>query len=149
MPTSTTGRPDLLSTANHLRITLGRIVRRLRQAHAPGEVTLSELSVLGRLDRQGVQTASQLAEQERVTPQAMSTILAELEVRNLIARTADSQDGRRLKLTATDAGRQLLAGRRSETAARVAAALDTALTTAEQQQLIKALPLLDRLAEQL
>jgi DNA-binding MarR family transcriptional regulator len=79
----------------------------------------------------------------------MSTILAELEARELIARTADSEDGRKLKLTATDAGRQLLAGRRSETAGRVAAALDTALTTAEQQQLIEALPLLDRLAEHL
>jgi DNA-binding MarR family transcriptional regulator len=147
--TQTTGRTDLLQTANHLRITLGRIVRRLRQAHAPGEVTLSELSVLGRLDRQGIQTAGQLAEQERVTPQAMSTILAELEARELIARTADSEDGRKLKLTATEAGRQLLAGRRSETAGRVAAALDTALTAAEQRQLIEALPLLDRLAEHL
>jgi DNA-binding MarR family transcriptional regulator len=147
--TETTGRTDLLQTANHLRITLGRIIRRLRQAHAAGEVTLSELSVLGRLDRQGIQTATQLAEQERVTPQAMSTILGELETRELIARTADSEDGRRLKLTATDAGRQLLAGRRSETAARVAAALDSALTAAEQQQLIDALPLLDRLAEHL
>ena len=149
MATQTTGRTDLLLTANHLRITLGRIVRRLRQAHARGEVTLSELSVLGRLDRQGIQTAGQLAEQERVTPQAMSTILNELETRELIARTADSEDGRKLKLAATEAGRQLLAGRRSETAARVAAALDTALTPAEQQQLIDALPLLDRLAEHL
>jgi DNA-binding MarR family transcriptional regulator len=139
----------MLQTANHLRITLGRIVRRLRQAHAAGEVTLSELSVLGRLDRQGSQTAGQLAEQERVTPQAMSTILGELEARDLIARTADSHDGRRLQLTATAAGRQLLAGRRSETAARVAAALDTALTSEEQRQLIEALPLLDRLAESL
>lgn len=149
MATSTTDRTDLLPTANHLRITLGRIVRRLRQAHAAGEVTLSELSVLGRLDRQGTQTGSQLAEQERVTPQAMSTILGELEARGLIARTADSEDGRRQQLTATDAGRQLLAGRRSETAGRVAAALDTALTRAEQQQLIDVLPLLDRLAESL
>jgi DNA-binding MarR family transcriptional regulator len=149
MATSTTGRTDLLSTANHLRITLGRIVRRLRQAHAAGEVTLSELSVLGRLDRQGSQTGSQLAEQDRVTPQAMSTILGELERRGLIARTADSTDGRRVRLTATAAGRQLLAGRRSETAGRVAAALDTALTRDEQQQLIEALPLLDRLAEHL
>lgn len=149
MATSTTSRADLLLTANHLRITLGRIVRRLRQAHAAGEVTLSELSVLGRLDRHGTQTARQLAEQERVTPQAMSTILGELEERNLIARTADSEDGRRLRLTATAAGRQLLAGRRSETASRVAEALDSALTPAEQQQLIEALPLLDRLAESL
>ena len=149
MATSTTGRTDLLSTANHLRITLGRIVRRLRQAHESGEVTLSELSVLGRLDRQGNQTGGQLAEQERVTPQAMSTILTELEGRGLIARTADSADGRRVQLTATTAGRQLLAGRRSETASRVAAALDAALTRPEQEQLIAALPLLDRLAEQL
>jgi DNA-binding MarR family transcriptional regulator len=147
--TKTTGRTDLLQTANHLRITLGRIVRRLRQAHAAGDVTLSELSVLGRLDRQGTQTAGQLAEQERVTPQAMSTILSELETRELIARTADSKDGRRLTLAATEAGRQLLAGRRSETATRVALALDTAFTPAEQQQLIEALPLLDRLAESL
>ena len=83
---------------------LGRIVRRLRQGHEAGEVTLSELSVLSRLDREGAMPAGVIAEQERVSPQAMTTILAVLEERGLVARQGDVRDGRRASLSATASG---------------------------------------------
>ncbi len=53
MAETRTDTADLLRAGNDLRVVVGRIVRRLRQAHATGEVTLSELSVLSRLDRDG------------------------------------------------------------------------------------------------
>src|SRR6476660_8220339 len=119
-----TNAADATEVANELRIVLGRIVRRLRQGHEAGEVTLSELSVLSRLDREGVMPAGVIAEQERVSPQAMTTILAVLEDRGLVARQGDVRDGRRASLSATASGKRLLAGRRSRSAQRMAQALD-------------------------
>jgi len=103
------------SNRDHLRIVLGRIVRRLRQGHEAGELSLSELSVLSRLERHGSLPAGVLAEQERISPQAMTTILAVLEGRGLATRDADARDGRRVSMSATAAGKKLLAGRRSST----------------------------------
>jgi DNA-binding MarR family transcriptional regulator len=57
---------------------------------------LSELSVLSRVDRCGTLAAGVLAEQERVSPQAMSAILAAVEQRGYVARSVDAADARRL-----------------------------------------------------
>ena len=128
---------------------LGRIVRRLRQGHEAGEPSLSELSVLSRLERHGSLPAGVLAEQERISPQAMTTILAVLESRGLATRDADARDGRRVSMSATAAGKKLLAGRRSLNAQRMARALEEALTPTERQELLAAIPLLERLANRL
>ncbi len=128
---------------------LGRIVRRLRQGHEAGELSLSELSVLSRLERHGSLPAGVLAEQERISPQSMTTILAVLEGRGLATRDSDARDGRRASMSATAAGRKLLAGRRSLNAQRMARALEEALTPTERQDLLAAIPLLERLANRL
>jgi DNA-binding MarR family transcriptional regulator len=140
---------DATQVANDLRIVLGRIVRRLRQGHEAGELSLSELSVLSRLERHGSLPAGLLAEQERISPQAMTAILAVLEDRGLATRDADARDGRRASMSATAVGKKLLAGRRSLNAQRMALALDEALTPAERQELLAAIPLLERLADRL
>ena len=44
--------------AADLRLAVGRIARRLRQTHGAGDLTLSEASVLSRLDRDGATPAS-------------------------------------------------------------------------------------------
>jgi DNA-binding MarR family transcriptional regulator len=149
MTARTPALADATQVANDLRIVLGRIVRRLRQGHEAGELTLSELSVLSRLDRHGSSPAGVLAEHERISPQAMTTILAALEARELAVRDADTRDGRRVNMSATSSGKRLLAGRRSRNAQRMAHALDEALTVAERQQLLAAVPLLEWLAERL
>jgi DNA-binding MarR family transcriptional regulator len=133
--------------ASALRIVVGRLVRRLRQLHEEGDLTLSELSVLARLDQSGPLPARLVAEQERVTPQAMSQIVGVLEDRTMITRAPDPDDGRRVLLSASEAGRALLAGRRSTKARRLARALESTLTSAEQNQLAAVLPLIDRLAD--
>jgi len=140
---------DATQVANELRIVLGRIVRRLRQGHEAGELSLSELSVLARLERHCSSPAGVLAEQERISPQAMTVILAVLEDRGLAARDADARDGRRVSMSVTTAGKGLLAGRRSRNAQRMAQALDEELTQAERQELLAAIPLLERLANRL
>jgi DNA-binding MarR family transcriptional regulator len=138
---------DLDMVANELRVVLGRVVRRLRRGHEPGEETLSELSVLSRLDRYGTMPAGALAEQERISPQAMTIIIGALEERGLVTRESDTADARRVNLSATAAGRALLAGRRCASARRMADALGATLTDQERGRLVDAIPLLDRLAE--
>src|SRR4051812_36119538 len=132
-----------------LRVALGRVVRRLRQAHEPGELSLSELSVLGRLDRDGPATPGALAGGERVRPQAMGNTLAALEQRGLVARMPDPDDGRKVSMSATEAGRQLLLDRRSARTRRMTRALAEGFPPEERRRLVDAVPLLDRLADSL
>jgi DNA-binding MarR family transcriptional regulator len=141
--------PELNQVGNDLRVVLGRIVRRLRQGHQSGELTLSELSVLSRLDRGGTLPAGDVAEAEGISPQATSTILATLERQGLVSRDADADDGRRARMSATPAGRTLLAGRRSLNARRMTDALHEALTQDELRQLAEVIPLLERLVNRL
>ena len=133
--------------AADLQVALGRVVRRLRQGHVPGDLTLSEASALSRLDRAGPSGSGELALDEHVRPQAMCTTLAALERRGLVARTADPSDGRRVVMSVTDVGRQLLIDRRGVKAERMALALTAGFSAAEQQQLAAATALLDRLAD--
>jgi DNA-binding MarR family transcriptional regulator len=132
-----------------LRLTVGRIARALRQAHAVGDQTLSEVSVLARLDRDGAMSPSVLAACERVRPQAMATTLAGLEERGLVSRRPDATDGRRQVISLTPDGLRILADRRSASLQRLTGAVGTTLTAAEQQQLLDVMPLLERIAEQL
>ncbi|MET7287146.1 MarR family transcriptional regulator [Streptomyces sp. NPDC005573] len=127
---------------------MGRTVRRLRQAHAVGDISLSGVSVLARLAALGPDSPGSLAELERVRPQAMAATLAGLEQRGLVRRTPDAADGRRSIVSVTDEGRAMLEERRSESVARLAHALDE-FTPGERAALRAALPLLDRLAERL
>ena len=135
--------------AADLRVALGRLVRRLRQAHEPGELTLSEMSVLARLDRDGPAPPGMLAGGERVKPQAMGTTLAALEQRGLVTRMPDPDDGRRVSMSITEAGRQLVLDRRSASTRRMTRALAEGFTPEERRRLIEAIPLLDRLADSL
>ena len=138
---------DVLRVGSDLQVALARVVRRLRQGHVPGDLTLSEASVLSRLDRAGPATPGELATEERVKPQAMCTTLGALERRGLVGRTGDPSDGRRVLMSATPAGRRLLVDRRSAKAERMAAALATGFTEAERRRLAEVTPLLDRLAD--
>lgn len=139
--------PAELGTA--FRLVVGRIARRLRQTHAVGELTLSERSVLSRLDQDGPTSPGMLAELERVRPQAMASTVAAVEDRGLVRRKPDTSDGRRVVLTLTAAGRKILADRRSESAQALADVLAAEFSAAERRKLAAVLPLLDRLADKL
>src|SRR5581483_851008 len=97
---------DVERLAGELRVSIGLLVRRLRQTDAPGELTLPETSALARLDRGGPTTAGALAKQEQITPQSMGATIAALEQRGFLARATDPGDGRRVVLSITAAGRK-------------------------------------------
>src|SRR5271166_5495055 len=128
---------------------IGLLVRKMRQAHLPGELTLAESSALKRLDKGGPATSSDMAKQDRISPQSMGATLAALEQRGLIERRRDPADGRRVVLSITAAGRQLANDRRGARSELIAAALRDGFTAAERDLLLAAAPLLERLAERL
>jgi DNA-binding MarR family transcriptional regulator len=138
--------PEVSRTAGELRALLGRLSRRLRQTSVVGELTLPQASVLSLLEREGPATPGALATKERITPQSMGTILVSLEELGLVSRTPDPTDGRRLVISVTEAGRQVILGARRQKEERLAQALATNFTNEEQQVLRAALPLLERLA---
>jgi DNA-binding MarR family transcriptional regulator len=139
--------PDSTQISNEVRVVVGRLVRRLRVSRGPDDLTLSEESALSRLDRYGPMGGADLAEQERVKPQAISVILAKLHERSLISRTPDPTDGRRILISATTEGRALLGSKRSQWSQTMARAIDRTLNEAERQQLHDAVLLLDRILE--
>jgi DNA-binding MarR family transcriptional regulator len=139
--------PDVQEVAGALRVSIGMLLRRLRQTRTDGELTLPESSALTRLDRGGPATASALAKLEQISPQSIGATLGALEAKGLIERSPDPGDGRRAVLSVTGAGSRLLRDKRNARTERLAKALSAGFTPAEIQLLAAASPLLERLAE--
>jgi DNA-binding MarR family transcriptional regulator len=138
---------DVGEVAGAIRVSTGLLLRRLRQAQEEGELTLPEASALTRLDRGGPATASMLAKLEQISPQSMGATLSALEARGLVEGHRDPGDGRRIVLSLTGAGQQMLRSRQNARTERLARALEAGFTHAELGQLAAAAPLLERLAQ--
>ena len=141
-----TEEPDVREVAAALQMSIGLLRRRLRQVRPEGELTLPEIAALARLDRAGPATASALARLEQISPQSMGATLAGLEARGLVARSPDPDDGRRIVLSVTGPGQQVLRDKRSARTEQLAQALSAGFTATELDQLRAAAPLLERLA---
>jgi DNA-binding MarR family transcriptional regulator len=94
----------LVAAVDELALAIGQVVRRLRAEVNPGELTLSQASALGRLDRAGWLTTADLARAESVKPQSMSATLTSLEQEDLVERRPDPVDGRQVLFGLTPAG---------------------------------------------
>ncbi|HYB89382.1 MAG TPA: MarR family transcriptional regulator [Streptosporangiaceae bacterium] len=139
--------PDADDVAGALRVSIGLLLRRLRQVQAGDDLTLPESSALARLDRGGPTTPGALAKLEQISPQSMGATLAALEARGLVQRRPDPGDGRRAVISATETGLQALRNRRNARTQRLAQALSAGFTRPELEQLMAAAPLLERLAQ--
>jgi DNA-binding MarR family transcriptional regulator len=139
--------PDVGQVAAALRVSIGLLLRRLRQVQVEGELTLPESSALTRLDRGGPTTPGELAKLEQISPQSMGATLAGLEARGLVARHADPEDGRRVLLSLTEAGQRTMQDKRNARNEQLAKVLEAMFTPEEIRQLAAATPLLERLAQ--
>jgi DNA-binding MarR family transcriptional regulator len=137
--------PDAHEVAAALRVAIGMLYRRLKQATPTDELTLAE----SRLERGGPASSSELARHDRISPQSMGVTVAALEDRRLIERDRDPEDGRRIVLSITEAGRQLIHDKRGARTGQIAAALGAGFSDGELTQLMAVVPLLERLAEKL
>ena len=85
----------LASLAGELRISLSKLIRRVREQAHPGDFTSAQKSVLLRLERDGPATVSALARAESVRPQSMRVTVASLEAMQAVRGEPDSADGRK------------------------------------------------------
>jgi DNA-binding MarR family transcriptional regulator len=137
--------PDTSEVASELRLVIGQVVRRLRAEHG---FPLSHGAVLGRLDREGPQSVSDLAVKERVRPQSMAQTVADLEADGHVSRSPDPGDRRRAIVALTEDGRATLEADRRHRVGWLAGAIDERLSADERRVLGEAVELLRRLVEE-
>jgi len=138
----TTSRPDL---ASHLRLTIARTARRLRQEGGT-ELSPSMTAALATIECHGPMTPSELAARERIQRPTATRVLARLEEAGLIARTADPADRRSSLVSATPAGSALLMEMRARRDAWMAERLDS-LSPEDLAALDRAAGILERMLE--
>ncbi len=136
--------PDTALLASELRVVLGQLLRRVR---VENRFSLSHGTVLGRLDREGPRTVSELATAERIRPQSMAQTVGELEADGLVSRRADPGDGRRALVELTEQGLAVLQADRRQREGWLALAIAEQFSSHEQDVLHEALPLMRRLAD--
>lgn len=139
-----------LEVAQRLRQTISRLYRRLRvtDASADAGLTPARASALLHVDRRGPMRLPELAEAEGINPTMLSRMVSDLVQEGLLERTSDPADRRAAWVGVTELGADLARRMRSERTQSVLRALD-GLPTSERRSLIKALPALERLVEQL
>jgi DNA-binding MarR family transcriptional regulator len=137
--------PD--AAAHEIRTSLFRLVRRMRQERPEGEVSYSQLNVLGWLEREGPMSNADLAAAERVTPQTMMRATADLVATELISRADNPADRRQVLLKITPAGITLVREDRRRRDTFLAQAMASTLTPTERELLRLAAGLMDKLSE--
>lgn len=140
-------KPDIALLAGELRVTLGNLIRRLRE-HAPGnDLTKSQTSVLLRLEREGPATATALARAEGMRPQSMAKIVHVLQAAGLVTAAADPSDGRKTLLSISDTALEDFRTGRRAREDWLSRAIDDHLTDEEIVTLARSVELIKRLVQ--
>ena len=108
-------------SAQELRFAIQRLARRIRAMQADQLVTEGQRGVLFTLFNNGPQTLGSLSEHERVTPPSMNRTVNALVAGGLVTRVAAQDDGRKVALDLSDAGRAFIHETRRRRDAREAA----------------------------
>lgn len=109
---------DDVKLIQELRLSLGRISRRMRNEKADRRISDSQVSALWRLSELGECTIGALSDRECVTAPSMTRTVQALEQAGYLERNTAPDDGRKVLLRLTDAGSILLTEtvrRRNET----------------------------------
>ena len=94
------------SDDQEIRLTIQRLARRIRAMQSDETVTEGQRSVLFALAKQGPQTLGSLSEHERVTPPSMNRTINALVAAGLVTRVGAHDDGRKVTIDLSDAGRR-------------------------------------------
>ncbi|QEN16004.1 MarR family winged helix-turn-helix transcriptional regulator [Mycolicibacterium sp. ELW1] len=97
-----------LRLASDLSLAVMRLARQLRFRRPESPVTLSQLSALATLAKDGAMTPGMLAVRERVRPPSMTRVIASLADLGLVVRTSHPSDGRQVLVAVSDAGAALV-----------------------------------------
>lgn len=131
---------------HELRLSIGRLARRLRAQKADDSISDSQFSVLASLMLNGDCTIGSLSASEKVTPPSMNRTVNALEAAGYVARASAPDDGRKVVVSLTPAGRELIEQTRMQRDAWFVARLK-ALDPAQRAALEAAASVLKELAD--
>jgi DNA-binding MarR family transcriptional regulator len=92
-----------------VRLAIQRLARRIRSMQSDETVTEGQRSVLFTLSNNGAQTLGSLSEHERVTPPSMNRTINALVKAGLVTRVGAEDDGRKVSIDLSEAGRAYIA----------------------------------------
>jgi DNA-binding MarR family transcriptional regulator len=101
-------KPDPLNVAEQLHSAAIRLLRRVRAADAESGLSAPKLSALSVLAFGGPASLTQLARAEQVRAPTMSKLVGDLEAEGLVAKRADREDKRGVRIEVTAKGRALM-----------------------------------------
>lgn len=101
-------RTDSLEVATALHRAAIRLLRAVRVADDETGVSAPKLSALSVLTFGGPSSLSALAKAEQVTSATMSKLVSDLEAEGLVAKRADREDRRGVRIEVTANGRALM-----------------------------------------
>jgi DNA-binding MarR family transcriptional regulator len=120
--------------------------RRVRAERPPGSLSLSGLGILGSLNRNGPLAATRLAIEERLQPQSLTRLVADLERLQLIGRKRSESDRRELIIALTAKGRKVLLEDLAARRSWLEMAMTAALAPGEREALLAASAVMMKLA---
>lgn len=135
-----------LDLAAGLRRAITRLGRRLRAERSANALSATKLGVLSYLFRIKECSPGAIAKAERLQPQSLSKLLAELEAEKLTSRIKDRRDGRQSILKITQKGRDALLRDMQERDAWLASAI-ACLSETELEVLRISAPIIEYLAD--
>jgi DNA-binding MarR family transcriptional regulator len=94
--------------ANDLSLAVLRLARQLRFRRPDSPVSLSQLSALATLSKEGPMTPGALAVRERVRPPSMTRVVASLAELGFVDRCAHPDDGRQVLVSVSSTGADLI-----------------------------------------
>jgi DNA-binding MarR family transcriptional regulator len=99
---------NLADEASDLRMATFRLARRLRAERAIDSMSDGQFAVLAVLKMFGSHTLGELAERERVTAPSMNRTVNCLEEAGYVTRATDDADRRKVNITLTPAGLEVV-----------------------------------------
>jgi DNA-binding MarR family transcriptional regulator len=137
---------DEIAEAAAVRQGVQRLSRRLQMERSSAGLSLTKISLLGHLARRGDLSPGALASADRLQPQSVTRVLAELERDGLVQRYPDPVDKRTRRMRITVTGRAALGADMRQRDEWLADAMAD-LTATERSTLLEAADLLARLGE--
>jgi DNA-binding MarR family transcriptional regulator len=145
--TSSSQAEPAATLAAEMRAVFRKLKVRLREHGGHGDLTLSQISVVLRLEKDGSATVSSLARAEGMRPQSMSAIVTPLQDSGLVRGAPDPSDGRQTLMTLTPKCEKLLHEGRAARQDWLTTRITQKLSVQEQEKLRVALALLTLLVE--
>lgn len=134
--------------ATDLRTVVTRLTKKLRKKSVTGaKLSLTARSVIAQLDQNGTMLPTELAAAEKITTQSMSQLLAQLLEMGIINRALSTEDKRKVLISLTDYGKELIEQVRHEREEWLLKAMEQVCTPDDLQLIEKAIGPLSKLVD--